>query len=108
MIEGLKNEKGITILALVITIIVLLIIASISINAGSQLVEQAKIQTIETNMLAIRAKAKSYAEEIEAATWALSEGKETKRAELFGEKRNAINNNIRVWTEIGRVCEIKI
>ena len=94
MIKGIKNEKGITILALVITIIILLIIASISINAGSQLIQEAKVQTIETNMLAIRAKAKAYAEEIEAATWALtSEEKETKRTELFNQKRDDVNNS---------------
>ena len=80
----INNNKGITLLALAITIIVLSIIAGISINAGKQAIDQAEFQTIETNMLIIKAKAKSYAEEIEAATWALSDDeKTTERQSLF-------------------------
>lgn len=67
------NESGITLVALVITIIVLMIIATIAIREGTQIIREAKVQTLETNMLAIKAKAKTYMEEVEAATWSLSD-----------------------------------
>ena len=70
----IKEQKGITMVALVITIIVIAIIASISINEGSKIIKKSKIQTLETNMLAIEAKAKAYAEEIESKVWVLEEG----------------------------------
>lgn len=108
MNKKVKNEKGITIIALIITVVVLVIIASISITAGSQLIQEAKTQTIETNMLAIRAKAKSYAEEIEAATWALSSSedpekdKETRRTALFHDKRDGFGRSFWIWAEHGK------
>lgn len=60
---GLKNCKGITLLALVVTVIVLLIIATISMNYGTEVLEKTKLDSIKTNMLLIEAKAKLYAEE---------------------------------------------
>ncbi len=81
---NLKNNKGITLVALVITIIILLIIASISVYEGKKLIKQAKIQTLETNLLAIRAKAKEYGENVAAKNWAVKEEeKQTKNEEEF-------------------------
>ena len=54
----LKNEKGITLIALVITVILLFIIGGISIKMGTDLINTSKAETIETNMLTIKAKAK--------------------------------------------------
>ena len=80
----INKEKGITLIALVITVIVLIIIASISVYEGTKTIKEANAQTIETNMLAIKAKAKSYAEEIEAATWAYSsDKKQEERSKLY-------------------------
>ena len=58
-----KNSKGITLIALVITVIVLLIIATISINYGMEIAQKSNIESIKTNMLLIEAKSKLYAEE---------------------------------------------
>ena len=58
-----KNEKGITLVTLTITIIVLLIIAGISITAGKESIKNAKLQNLRTNRLLIKAKAKEYVEE---------------------------------------------
>ena len=57
------NNKGVTLISLVITIIVLLIIAGISINSGKDIIKKAKLEELKTNMLLIEAKAKEYVEE---------------------------------------------
>ena len=67
---NIKNNKGITLMALVITIIIILIFASITVNQGYGLIKEAKIQNLETNLLAIRAKAKEYGENVDAKNWA--------------------------------------
>ena len=59
----MKNQKGITLVALTITIIVMIIIASITTYAGSGLIKQAKLQDLVTNMLLMQVKAKEGAEE---------------------------------------------
>ena len=87
----MKKNSGITLLALIIIIIVLIIIASISVYEGKELIAKSKVQTLETNMLIIQAKAKSYAEEIDAKIWTeKEEEKDSKRNEEFG-KKNFVN-----------------
>ena len=61
----LKNCKGITMIALVVTIVILIILASISIIEGKKLIKEAKIENILTDMITIKAKVKGYAEELE-------------------------------------------
>ena len=62
MITNIKKEKGITLVALVITIILMLIIATITINIGKGQILNAHLQNYKTNMLLIEAKAKEYVE----------------------------------------------
>lgn len=63
-IKILKKEKrGITMIALVITIVILLIIAGIGIYGGTQSIEKVKLEELKTNMLLIEAKAREYVEE---------------------------------------------
>ena len=59
----LKNQKGITILSLVITIIVLSILAGITINMGLDSIDRAELDELKTNMLLVEAKAKQLVEE---------------------------------------------
>ena len=80
----LKKNKGITLVALVITIIILLILAGISFTEGTNLIKRAKTESLITNMITLKAKSKVYAEEVNSKIWDLSnEEKSTKRAELF-------------------------
>ena len=58
----MKKNKGITMIALVLTIMILLILASISIGTGNNVIQQSKIENLKTNMLLIRAKGKEYVE----------------------------------------------
>ncbi len=79
MMDKMKKDSGITLMALIITVIIMAIIASISIYEGRKIIKTSRIQTKETNMLAIEVKAKAFAEEIESKTW--TEKDETKKDE---------------------------
>lgn len=81
-----NSKKGVTLIALIISIVVLLVIASIAIHEGSNLIGQAKVQTYETNMLSIEAKVKGYAEDIEAVVWTKNDSdKQPEREKKFKE-----------------------
>lgn len=58
----IKENKGVTLISLVIAIIVLLIIAGISIYNGKDVIKKANLEELRTNMLLIQAKAKEYVE----------------------------------------------
>lgn len=57
------SNKGITLVSLVITIIVMLILAGVTITVGYSIVEKANLENLKTNMLLIQAKAKTSLEE---------------------------------------------
>lgn len=59
----INNKRGVTLVTLVITIIVLLIIASISIYVGTDIIKKANLQNINTNMMLIQAKTKTIYEQ---------------------------------------------
>ena len=59
----IKNNKGITLIALIITVIIILIIGGITIYEGSRLVDNAKYEDVKTNMLLIEAEVKNFAEQ---------------------------------------------
>lgn len=95
-----KNNSGITLLALIIIVIVLIIIASISVYEGRELIAKSKVQSLESNMLTIQAKAKSYAEEIDAKIWTeKEENKDSKRDEEFG-KKGFENPSVEIPSEV--------
>ena len=60
---NIKNNKGITLITLTITIIVLAIIAGITVYSGIDTVKRTNLESMRTNMLLIQAKAKEYVEE---------------------------------------------
>ncbi len=63
-IQKLKtNQKGVTLIALVIMIIVLLILSGIGIYSGRNSLNKANLEELKTNMLLIKAKAREYVEE---------------------------------------------
>ena len=76
----IKNEKGVTLLALVITIIVMAIIAGISITQGVKMMDKEEATTIETNMYAIKAKAKEYSENVDAKNWNIKDADKKEEA----------------------------
>lgn len=58
----MRSNKGITLAVLVITIVILLIIASISIGTGNKVIKSSELENMITNMLLIKAKGKEYVE----------------------------------------------
>lgn len=58
----MKGNKGITMVALVITIVMLLVLAGISIGAGNNVIKESKLENLKTNMLLIKVKGKEYVE----------------------------------------------
>ena len=92
--NNLKNQKGITMIALAVTVVVILIIAGITVKFGTDAIETAKIESLITNMITIKAKGKGYVEEINAKIWDLDEGeKASKRNDLFEEKNMTVKDN---------------
>lgn len=85
--RSLKNEKGVTIIALVVTVIVIFILAGISLTQGTKLIKKAKSESFVTNMITIRAKSKVYAEEVNAKTWGKNDNGVT-RSNLFSDNYN--------------------
>lgn len=58
----MKENKGVTMIVLIITIIVLAIIAGISIGKGNNVIKRSQLENLKTNMLLIKVKAKQYVE----------------------------------------------
>lgn len=57
------EEKGITLVTLVVTIIVMIIITSVGIYTGTSILKQTSLQNINTNMMLIQAKTKTISEQ---------------------------------------------
>ncbi|MBQ2916967.1 MAG: hypothetical protein IJE59_02165 [Clostridia bacterium] len=60
---NLKIENGITIIALIITIVIMIILAAVGIEFGNDAVNNAKLEDIKTNMISIKTKAKIVTEQ---------------------------------------------
>ncbi len=60
---NIKDNRGITLIALIVTIVILLILTGVTITAGTESIKKAKLETLRTNMLLISAKGKEYCEE---------------------------------------------
>ncbi len=58
----MKKNKGVTLISLMITVIVLLIIAGITVYTGKDVLKKAQLEELRTNMLMVQAKAKEYVE----------------------------------------------
>lgn len=59
----IKENKGVTLIALTVTIVVLLIISGIAIYSGKDTIKKANLEALRTNMLLIEAKARGLVEE---------------------------------------------
>lgn len=58
----MKKNKGITMVTLVITIVILLILAGVSIGVGDNIIKKSELENLKTNMLLIEVKGKEYVE----------------------------------------------
>ena len=60
---NLKNEKGITLVALMVTVIIMLILVGVTIFFSTDAVKKANLEDIKTDMLSIKTRAKIIAEQ---------------------------------------------
>lgn len=101
------NNKGITLLVLVITIVILTIIVGISMKYGMDTITYTTFQNTKTNMLLIEAKAKEY---VENANYKLGikpqEATEAMKEEARKELKGTLLTNLEVLGT--RVQEIGI
>lgn len=58
----MKKNNGITIIALVVTIILIILLAGISIGTGNNVIKRSELENLKTNMLLIKVKGKEYVE----------------------------------------------
>ena len=65
----ISNNKGVTLVALIVTIVVIIIIASITAKVGMDLVYKSRVENFVTNMLIIKSKARVIEEEVESKIW---------------------------------------
>lgn len=61
----LKKEKGVSLIILVITVIVMLILAGIIVYEGTGTIKEARKQSIYTNLLLIQAKTRTINDKVE-------------------------------------------
>lgn len=94
----MRKQKGITLIALTITIIVMIIIASITTYIGMDLIKQAKLQDLVTNMLLIQAKAKEYLEEVKFQTANMTDEAQIEQVKVEQLKGKKITENPEVQT----------
>lgn len=91
----LKNKKGITILALMITVIVLLILTGVSVNMGFSIIKNVRAGRLISNMAMVRAKAQTIYEKYQFDGTSLV-GKEWEIIEISDEEERLINTT-GVW-----------
>ena len=89
----MKENKGVTMISLVVIIALLTIIAGISIGQGSKVIKSSQLENLKTNMLLIKVKAKEYVENANfklGTNFESATDKETRitnaKAELKGEE----------------------
>lgn len=58
----MNQNKGITLITLVITIVILLVLAGISISIGNKTITKTQLENMKTNMLLIKVKCREYIE----------------------------------------------
>ena len=59
---NIKETKGITLVALVLTVMLVILVAGISFQEGGNVIKQTELEGLRTNMLLMQAKSKEYVE----------------------------------------------
>lgn len=60
-----KQNKGITLVALIATVVIMIILATVTINIGTNEIERAKLEDLKTTMLLIKGRAQIVADKEE-------------------------------------------
>ena len=93
--SGIKGNKGITLIVLAITVIILMVLGGVSILGGTEVIKRVKTENIVTNMIMLKSKSKIYAEEVNSKVWDLSsEEKSEKKPQIFQDEYYMIQEDI--------------
>ena len=103
----MKNNKGITIIALIITIIVTLILVTFVVNYGTTEIDKAKIEDLKATMLLIKGRAnividkESFGEEYEKEGMLQYDDATTYTANIPNELRTMLTDtsNLYIWEQ---------
>ena len=95
---NLNKENGITIIALIITIILMLILAGVGMHFGNRAIDKAKLEDIKTDMLSIKTKALVIAEK-----YNFKDIEDLVGTSITNEEANKLgitnNDNVRKWSK---------
>ena len=95
----MSSEKGITIIALVITVVLMLILVGVGINYGGDALDRARLEDIRTDMISIKTKAKIIVEQYNFKDIESLPGSELTEEELQTLNLSEENSdNIRKWS----------
>lgn len=94
----LKNEKGITILVLVITIVIMIIITGVSVNNGFLVVKEVRLGRIISNMTMLKAKAETIYEQNQFNQTPLVGTISTIKPDLSEKEKNMLGEDVDNWT----------
>lgn len=75
----IRNDNGITIVALVVAVLLLVIISTVALNVSYDLIDEAQLQNVKTDLLLIQSKCKIKAEQRAIG--------EIKEEDLYGSKQ---------------------
>lgn len=104
----MKQEKGVTLLVLVITIAVMLIIAGIGIYSGQESIKKANLESLKTNMLLIQAKAREYVEQVSFKAGRSDVGTDQERAvKLENARKEVYETNGKLIKTTGASSEVQ-
>ena len=78
-----KNDKGITMLSLVVMLVVLMMLATITMYYGNSAMKEAKLQDLKTNMLLIQAAVKGDLEKYHFETSNLSDSEKISKKSQY-------------------------
>lgn len=81
---NINQSKGITLVSLMITVVILSMLAGISMDIGSDLINKTKLENLKTNMMLIQAKTKEYVEEASFKSGKENTITDEVKAELIG------------------------
>ena len=97
-----KNENGVTLIALTVTIVVLLIIAGIAVFSGKDTIKKANLESIKTNMMLIEAKARKCVEEVNFKLGP----KEEKKDEIESIRGNVYEDGTEDGAKLKKISEL--
>ena len=89
----LKREKGITLVVLIMTVILMLILIAVGIDLGKDVIKEAALEDIKTNMLSIKTKAKTIEEKYSFGDIEHLVGKEVDKSTLNNTLQTQLGEN---------------